>query len=197
MIVRTKALPALAVAVVAGLAVPAAALAQSAGSTSMGNYQSGYGGSRYTTSQAQTGTTRDANGNRLIVNGIIQQGASSYSQQSGGVASAYSGAGGGNSNGQAIGGSTAIGNNLNVVVQGNHNTVIVNSRQTNTGDVNAGTHPHRRRRLRRRGPVERLYLGHGRFQRPLCDTDRQCAGHREPDALLRRALLHGRIRAPL
>ena len=105
----------------------------------MGNYQSGYGGSRYTTSQAQTGTTRDANGNRLIVNGIIQQGASSYSQQSGGVASAYSGAGGGNSNGQAIGGSTAIGNNLNVVVQGNHNTVIVNSRQTNTGDVNAGT----------------------------------------------------------
>ncbi|RZI98152.1 MAG: holdfast attachment protein HfaA [Brevundimonas sp.] len=118
--------------------VPASALAQSAGSTSMGNYQSGYGGSRYTTSQAQTGTTRDANGNRLIVNGIIQQGASSYSQQSGGVASAYSGAGG-NSNGQAIGGSTAIGNNLNVVVQGNHNTVIVNSRQTNTGDVNAGT----------------------------------------------------------
>ena len=38
-----------------------------------------------------------------------------------------------------IGGATAIGNQLNVVVQGNHNTVIVNSRQTNNGNVTAGT----------------------------------------------------------
>ena len=38
-----------------------------------------------------------------------------------------------------IGGATAIGNSLNVVVQGNHNTVIVNSRQTNTGNITAGT----------------------------------------------------------
>lgn len=136
MIVRTKALPAV-VAIVVVMA-PVAAFAQSAGSTGMGNYQSGYGGSRYTTSQAQSGSTRDANGNRLIVNGIIQSGASSYSQQSGGVASAYAGAGG-NSSGTAIGGSTAIGNNLNVVVQGHHNTVIVNSRQTNNGNVTAGT----------------------------------------------------------
>ena len=138
MIVRTKALPVLAV-VAAGLAVPCSALAQSAGSTSMGNYQSGYGGSRYTTSQAQTGTTRDANGNRLIVNGIIQSGASSYSSQSGGVASAYAGAGSSSNGGTTIGGSTAIGNQLNVVVQGNRNTVIVNSTQTNTGAINAGT----------------------------------------------------------
>ena len=80
-----------------------------------------------------------ANGNRLIVNGIIQSGASSYSSQSGGVASAYAGAGSSNHGGTAIGGSTAIGNNLNVVVQGNHNTVIVNSNQVNNGDVTAGT----------------------------------------------------------
>ena len=33
----------------------------------------------------------------------------------------------------------AIGNNLNVVVQGNNNVVIVNSRQVNNGNVNAGT----------------------------------------------------------
>lgn len=126
------------VSAIALLALPAVAAAQSAGSTGMANYQSGYGGSRYTTSQAQTGSTRDANGNRLIVDGLIQSGASSYSSQSGGVASAYAGAGS-NGYGTAIGGSTAIGNNLNVVVQGNNNVVIVNSRQVNNGNVNAGT----------------------------------------------------------
>ena len=36
-------------AAIALLALPAAAAAQSAGSTGMANYQSGYGGSRYTT----------------------------------------------------------------------------------------------------------------------------------------------------
>ena len=116
-----------------------AALAQSAGSQGMGNYQAGYGGARNSVTQAQSGSTRDANGNRLIVNGIIQSGASSYSSQSGGVASSYAGAGNGGGGGTTIGGSTAIGNNLYVVVQGNHNTVIVNSKQTNTGDINAGT----------------------------------------------------------
>ncbi|MNT63655.1 hypothetical protein D3C72_2014870 [compost metagenome] len=41
--------------------------------------------------------------------------------------------------GTNIAGATAIGNNLNVVVQGNRNTVIVNSTQTNTGNITAGT----------------------------------------------------------
>ena len=45
----------------------------------------------------------------------------------------------GSGSGAAIGGSTAIGNQLNVVVQGSWNTVIVNSNQTNNGDVTAGT----------------------------------------------------------
>jgi holdfast attachment protein HfaA len=102
----------------------------------MAAYQSGYGGARYTTARPQTGSTRDQNGNRLIVNGIIQTGASAYSSASGGVSSSWSGAGAG---GTTLGGSTAIGNSLNVVVQGDHNTVIVNSRQTNNGDVTAGT----------------------------------------------------------
>ena len=119
------------------LALPAMAAAQSAGSSGMGSYQAGYGGSRYTTARPQTGSTRDQNGNRLIVDGIIQAGASSYSRASGGVSSSFSGAG--SNNGTAIGGSTAIGNSLNVVVQGNHNTVIVNSTQVNNGDVTAGT----------------------------------------------------------
>lgn len=119
-------------------ALPAAVLAQTAGSSGAAQYQAGYGGSRYTTARAQTGSTRDANGNRLIVDGIIQSGASSYSRATGGVSSSYSGAGG-SGDGTTIGGSTAIGNQLNVVVQGSWNTVIVNSSQVNNGDVSAGT----------------------------------------------------------
>lgn len=122
---------------VAVLLVPCGAAAQSAGSSGMGAYQAGYGGSRYTTARPQTGSSRDENGNRLIVDGIIQAGASAYSRASGGVSSSFTGAGSGE--GTAIGGSTAIGNSLNVVVQGNHNTVIVNSTQTNNGNVTAGT----------------------------------------------------------
>ncbi len=111
------------------------AMAQSTGSG--GQFYSGYGGARYATARPQTGSTRDTNGNRLIVDGLIQPGASSYSSASGGASAAYSGVGArGSTN---IGGSTAIGNSLNVVVQGNRNTVIVNSSQVNNGDVNAGT----------------------------------------------------------
>ena len=127
----------------AALAIPCAALpggvlAQTSGSSGAAQYQAGYGASRYTTARPQTGSTRDANGNRLIVDGIIQSGASSYSRATGGVSSSYSGAGG-NGNGTTIGGSTAIGNQLNVVVQGSWNTVIVDSSQVNNGDVTAGT----------------------------------------------------------
>jgi holdfast attachment protein HfaA len=136
MTVRMKASPTL-VALAASLALPAVAAAQSAGSSGLGGYQAGYGASRYSTARPQTGSTRDANGNRLIVDGIIQAGASTYSSATGGVSSSFSGAGG--TGGTAIGGSTAIGNSLNVVVQGNHNTVIVNSSQVNNGDVTAGT----------------------------------------------------------
>ena len=136
MTIRLKAIPALLGAAL--LLAPTVAAAQSAGSSGMGSYQAGYGGSRYTTARPQTGSTRDQNGNRLIVDGIIQAGANSYSSASGGVSSSFSGVGGSNG-GTAIGGSTAIGNSLNVVVQGNHNTVIVNSTQTNNGDITAGT----------------------------------------------------------
>ena len=137
MTVRIKALPVLSLATAALLALPSAAAAQSAGSSGMSAFQAGYGGARYSTARPQTGSTRDANGNRLIVDGIIQTGASAYSSASGGVSSSFYGVGG-NGN-AAIGGSTAIGNSLNVVVQGNHNTVIVNSTQVNNGAVTAGT----------------------------------------------------------
>ena len=119
------------------MALPAAA--QSTGSSGLSSFQAGYGGARYSTATSQTGSTRDANGNRLIVDGIIQAGASSYQSQNSGVSSSYAGAGSSSDGGTVIGGATAIGNSLNVVVQGNHNTVIVNSRQTNTGNITAGT----------------------------------------------------------
>ena len=126
---------------VAALALPVvaagAASAQSTGSAGAAQFQAGYGAARSTTAQPSSGSTRDANGNRLIVNGIIQSGASSYSSATAGVSSGYAGAGSSNK-GTAIGGATAIGNNLNVVVQGNRNTVIINSTQTNTGNITAG-----------------------------------------------------------
>jgi len=121
---------------------PTLAFAQTTGSAGAASFQAGYGNARYAVTQPSTGSTRDANGNRLIVDGIIQSGASSYSSASSGASSAYAGAGSSSSssNGSTtIGGATAIGNSLNVVVQGNHNTVIVNSRQTNTGNISAGT----------------------------------------------------------
>lgn len=128
---------ALLAATLAATGLPGLAVAQSAGSTGMAPFQNGYGDARRSVSTAQTGSTRDQNGNRLIVDGLIQAGASAYSRQSGGVSQTWSGAGG--YAGSAVAGSTAIGNNLNVVVQGSHNTVIVNSRQTNTGDISART----------------------------------------------------------
>lgn len=121
------------------LAVPGLACAQSQGSYGSAGFQNGYGNARQSTASTVSGSTRDANGNRLIVDGIMQLGASSYSRVTGGYSN-YGGVGCdtcGNGS-SVIGGSTAIGNNLNVVVQGNHNTVIVNSRQINNGDVTAG-----------------------------------------------------------
>jgi holdfast attachment protein HfaA len=77
---------------------------------------------------------RDDNGNRLIVDGVMQTGAdqSSYARSdTGGAYDGGSGAGYGGNN-------TAIGNNLLVSVNGSWNTVVVDSTQINNGDVVAG-----------------------------------------------------------
>ena len=72
-------------------------------------------------------STRDANGNRLIVNGQIM----TDTTLTGGIADGFS---------SGVGGSSqAIGNQLNVVTQGSWNTVIVDSTQINNGDVSAVT----------------------------------------------------------
>jgi holdfast attachment protein HfaA len=116
--------------------VPGAARAQSNGAGGLGQFREGYGGARSTTSRPTSGAMRDANGTLLVVNGLIQAGASSYSSATAGASAYVNGTGSGNG---AIGGASAIGNSLNVVVQGNHNTVIVNSTQVNNGAVTAGT----------------------------------------------------------
>ncbi|MBC6983714.1 holdfast anchoring protein HfaA [Caulobacter sp. 17J80-11] len=109
------------------------AAAQSMSSTSA-EYNAGYGRTPGQENRPVNPSTRDANGNRVIVDGVMQIGSdqSVYARASAfGAGDAYAGAG-------ALGGATAIGNNLSVIVQGSWNTVIINSTQINNGDVVAG-----------------------------------------------------------
>ena len=69
--------------------------------------------------------SRDENGNRTIINGRIEL----EGTLTGGLMDYGSASG--------IGSAQAIGNQLNVVTQGNYNTVIVDSTQINNGDISA------------------------------------------------------------
>lgn len=112
------------------LALPA--LAQS--STGSANYNAGYGRTAGQENRMVDYSTRDANGNRVIVDGVMLTGEDqSTFTRAGGSLDSYSGVG------SQGGSSTAIGNNLVVITQGSYNTVIVNSTQTNNGNVTAGT----------------------------------------------------------
>lgn len=134
---RKKHRSAAAVAAVVALGVCGVAAAQSM-STNSASFNAGYGRSSGQENRMVEYSTRDANGNRVIVDGVMLTGSdqSVYSSsRSSGSLDAYSGVGG-------IGGyagSTAIGNNLTVITQGNNNTVIVNSNQVNNGNVTAGS----------------------------------------------------------
>lgn len=109
------------------------AAAQSLSATSA-SYNAGYGRNPGDEERGVTSIgMRDANGNLIAVNGIVTTGAAA-SASAGAGAWGYGGVGTGF--GQ-LGGATAIGNNLNVTVQGNWNTVIVDSTQINNGDVTA------------------------------------------------------------
>ncbi len=125
--------------IAAPLALGVVALAAGAASaqtmtTNSASYNAGYGRIAGQENRAVEFNTRDANGNRVIVDGVMLTGAdqSNFSRTSSGSLDAISGVGG-------LGSSTAIGNNLSVITQGNYNTVIVNSTQTNNGNVSAGT----------------------------------------------------------
>jgi holdfast attachment protein HfaA len=103
-------------------------------STNAAEYNAGYGRIPGQENRPVDVTTRDANGNRVVVDGLILSGEdqSSFARASG-AADAYAGVG------ALGGGASAVGNNLVVVTQGSNNTVIVNSNQTNTGNVSATT----------------------------------------------------------
>jgi len=79
---------------------------------------------------------RDANGNLTVVNGQFV--GSSFSSSTGAQSASAFGSGVGMQGGQAASGqATAIGNSLNVVVVGNHNTTVVDSSQINNGNQTA------------------------------------------------------------
>jgi holdfast attachment protein HfaA len=102
-------------------------------STSSATYEKGYGLTSGQLQNAVDPSTRDANGNRVLIDGMMVTGTDNsvyaYSKTLG-AGDSYSGAG-------AVGGATAIGNNLQVTVNGSYNTVIVHSTQTNNGTVTA------------------------------------------------------------
>jgi holdfast attachment protein HfaA len=75
-------------------------------------------------------STADANGNQVVINGQIMNG-NSQSIFASGASTSFAGAGSG------TGGATAIGNNLTVITQGDNNVVVIDSRQTNNGNVTA------------------------------------------------------------
>ena len=126
------------------LAVGLLALAGVAQAQSMGNggsFNGGYNRAPDAGNSPIDVSMTDINGNLVVVNGQITSaqsgsifaGAGAVASASGiaGAADSFSGAGGGSA--------SAIGNNLSVVTEGNNNTVIVNSVQTNNGNVTATT----------------------------------------------------------
>src|SRR5258707_17760 len=120
---------ALSFATIAVAALSSAAQAQSMSANSA-SFNAGYGRVAGQENHAVNVTLRDANGNLVIVDGMMLHGEdqSSFASSSSGAVDTFAGVG-------AVGGSsTAVGNNLVVITQGNYNTVIVNSQQTNTGN---------------------------------------------------------------
>ncbi len=133
MIAARSATCAFAACAAVALGMAPAAHAQSI-QTNSAEFNAGYGRVPGQENRVVDVSTRDAFGNRIIVDGLILTGEdqSSFSSATG-AADAFAGVG------AVGGGATAIGNNLVVVTQGNYNTVIVNSSQVNNGSVTATT----------------------------------------------------------
>jgi holdfast attachment protein HfaA len=122
---------ALFLAAFAALALPAAA---EAGDWSNSAAYNGYGA--VTQNTPSNFSLRDANGNLTRVNGQFV--GSTYSAGSGAQsASALAGGVGMAGAGPVTSQATAIGNSLNVVVVGSHNTTVVDSTQINSGNQTA------------------------------------------------------------
>lgn len=118
----------------AGMLVLAGQAAFAGDYSSASDYSHPYGMDAGQENQTINPSLRDANGNLTVVDGQFTS--SQVSQQSG-VQQMGSIGNGRSGSGALYGGATAIGNSLNVVTVGNNNTVVVNSHQSNTGNVTA------------------------------------------------------------
>lgn len=136
-------IPCLCAAVLADLSLPIPALAQTApvrGGT-LSTYEAGYANGRKMDSRTFDPSTRDADGNRLIINGIIQADAASQTRSDGAAGQTTVSGADYFSSGAMTSSTTAVGNLFSVSVLGSWNTVIVNSTQSNTGDISASPSP--------------------------------------------------------
>ena len=121
-------------ALAVGLAFAGLADAQTMNANSA-SYNAGYGRSIDQENQPVVASVRDANGDLVVVDGVIQAGQDQSVFSNAGAGGAFDTIAG-------VGGSSAasaVGNNLVVVTQGNWNTVIVNSVQNNSGNVTASS----------------------------------------------------------
>lgn len=125
------------------LTSPAWAQSAPARGGSLATYEAGYANGRGMEGRTFATSSRDPRGNRLIVNGIIRNGTGSYVETDGPPGAPIASGADYFSAGASTYNNTAIGNLMSVTVTGSWNTVIVNSRQTNTGTVTAtgGTPP--------------------------------------------------------
>ena len=109
------------------------ALAAQAGDWTNSAMYNGYGAGAQ--NQASNYSMRDANGNLTLVNGQV---APSIYQQGSGAQYVGGGVGMGG-NPSTYGQANAVGNQLSVVVLGNHNTTVIDSTQINNGNQTATT----------------------------------------------------------
>ncbi len=112
------------------LAMPASAQTANA---SAGDFERPWGFGYGQESQPYEASTRDASGNRTIIGGLLE-GGSGLSSYANATASAYANAQA--SSGAGFSQGSSIGNQINVITQGNYNTVVVNATQINNGNQN-------------------------------------------------------------
>jgi holdfast attachment protein HfaA len=100
--------------------------------TSSTSFNAGYGRTAGAENRPVEFSLRNAEGNLTIIDGVMNTGPDQSTLAGSAIADGggFSGVGGVYSSG-----ASAIGNNLTVVTQGNYNTVIINSVQTNNGNV--------------------------------------------------------------
>ena len=111
------------------IAFAGSAAAQSNDFSNSATYNAGVGIQPGGENRAIDAGTRDENGNRIIVNGVLS-GSDAYNRQEN-----VQTTGGVGSRGTPL--ATAVGNSLNVKVEGSWNTVIVDSTQINNGTQRA------------------------------------------------------------